>query len=180
MTKMTFKELANKRASCRKYSDKKVQDEQIAEILKIAMLAPSACNSQPWKFIAVNDEKAAEIPKIVQYLGFNKFTDDGSSFIVVCETKAVLMSALDGKMESQKFAQMDIGFAAAHIIFAAEDMGLATCIIGAFDEPKLKDLLKIPDDIDVALVIALGYSDSEARPKVRKDFDEMVGFGSWG
>ncbi|MCL2874612.1 MAG: nitroreductase family protein [Defluviitaleaceae bacterium] len=176
---MTFSELANKRASCRKYSDKKVTDEQITDILKIAMLAPSACNSQPWKFIAATGEKASLIPPHLQHLGFNKFTSDVSSFIVICETKAVLMSALDGKVESQRFAQMDIGLATAHIIFAAEDMGLATCILGAIDEPKIKEILEIPEDINVALVIALGYSNSEARAKSRESFDEMVSFNKW-
>jgi len=176
---MTFSELANKRESCRKYSDKKVTDAQITEILEIAMLTPSACNSQPWKFIAVTGEKAKLIPPLLQHLGFNKFADEVSSFIVICETKAVLMSSLNGKMENQKFAQIDIGLATAHIVFAAEDMGLATCIIGAFDEPKLKEMLEIPEDISIRLVITLGYANSEPRAKSRKSFDEMASFNKW-
>lgn len=176
---MTFSELANKRASCRKYSNKKVTDKQIIEILKTALRTPSACNSQPWKFIAVTDEKAKLIPPHLQHLGFNKFADEVASFIVICETKAVLMSALDGKMENQMFAQIDIGLATAHIVFAAEDMGLATCIIGAFDEPKLKEILEIPEDINIRLVVTLGYSYGETKAKSRKSFDEMVSFNKW-
>ena len=179
---MTFSELANKRESCRKYSDKKVADAQITEILQIAMLAPSACNSQPWKFIAVTGEKAKLIPPHLQHLGFNKFADEVSSFIVICETKAMLLSVEDGKIgkvEDQKFAQIDIGLATAHMVFAAEDMGLATCIIGAFEEQKLKEILEIPEDIHIRLVITLGYSNDKPKTKSRKPFDEMVSFEKW-
>jgi len=50
-----FLELVQKRQSVRKYSDKAVEKEKIETCLQAAMLAPSACNAQPWKYIVVDN-----------------------------------------------------------------------------------------------------------------------------
>ena len=54
---MNFIELVKKRQSVRKYSDKAVEKEKIERCLEAARLAPSASNSQPWKFIILDDKK---------------------------------------------------------------------------------------------------------------------------
>lgn len=57
---------------------------------------------------------------------------------------------------------------------AAEDEGLGTCILGWFDEEKIKKLLNIPKDKRVLLDIVVGYSTQAKREKKRKDFDTIV------
>ena len=53
---MTFKDLANKRFACRKYTDEPVSKEDIEYIKECVQLAPSAHNFQPWKFLIVTSE----------------------------------------------------------------------------------------------------------------------------
>lgn len=52
---MDFSELANKRQSDRKYQQKPVDRALLLQCLEAARVAPSACNSQPWKFVVVDE-----------------------------------------------------------------------------------------------------------------------------
>jgi nitroreductase len=77
---MNFQELTNFRQSVRKYSDKPVEPEKIEQITEAVHLAPSACNSQPWKIIFVDKpELKKEVAKATfsKTISFNKFTVEG-------------------------------------------------------------------------------------------------------
>lgn len=171
-----FFELIEKRESCRNFqSGRKIQQEELTKCLEAACIAPSACNSQPWSFIAVNSE--ALVPKIaecVQIEGRNGFTANASAFVVVCEETAMLF-AKDGVVASQKFAWSDIGQAVAYFTLAAAELGLATCILGRMDDAKVKQVLNLPEEKVVRLVIAVGYSADEApRKKTRKPLESKI------
>ena len=72
---MEFSELIQKRQSDRKYKDEPVRREDIVKCLEAARLAPSACNSQPWRFVVVEDKAALkEMSEAAIGLGMNKFT----------------------------------------------------------------------------------------------------------
>ena len=176
---MSFSELAKIRESCRSYSDKKVSHELLLQILSDALLAPSACNSQPWKLIACEDDTAENLKQFIGDGGTaNAFAKKAPAFVVVCETPAVLRPGV--MAESQQFAQMDVGEATAYLTLAAADRGLSTCIMGIFMEDGIKKLLNIPDSAVVRLVLAVGYaSEAGSRPKTRKPFDEVASFNRW-
>ncbi len=173
---INFSDLAKSRESCRSYIDKPVEHEKLKYMIETALLSPSACNSQPWHFTAVTGIKAQQTAKHLQGLGFNKFTDNCPAFIVINEEKAILSSRLNER-ESQHYVQIDIGIAAAHLCYAALDVGLSTCIIGVFDEDKIKELLSIPREKHIRIVLAVGYSTGrELRQKSRKGLNEIATF----
>ncbi len=178
---MDFKELALKRESCRAYdSGKTVDREVLEEILATATTSPSACNSQPWKFVACDGEVAQQMPSCIikEGLAINTWTVDVPAFIIVCETKAKLMSGLE--CDSQFYAPMDIGMAIATLCYAARDKGLGSCIIGVFDEEKLKSILNIPEDIVIRAIITLGHPAADGtRDKRRKPAEEVISYNSW-
>jgi nitroreductase len=173
-----FFELANKRESCRSYINKPVEREKLEYMINAARLAPSACNSQPWHFTAVTGVKAQETAKHLQGMGINKFTEKCPAFIIINEEKATLMASLNDIIaDNQHYAKIDIGFATAHLCYAAIDVELSTCIIGVFDEEKLKDLLSIASSKRIRLVIAVGYSTGkELYIKSRKELIEIATF----
>lgn len=173
-----FSALAAARESCRSFSDRPVTDEQLRSLIRTAAIAPSACNSQPWQFIAVNGgELARAVAKSAQGMGMNKFTDQVPAFIAVAEEPANLLSRFGGKLKDQQFAQIDIGIAVAHLCLQAADIGLSTCILGWFNEKKLAELLGVPPSKRLRLLIAVGYAATDAlRPKKRKPFDEIARF----
>lgn len=71
---------------------------------------------------------------------------------------------------------MDLGIASAYITLAAEDEGVGSCILGWFDEKKIKELVGIPQKKRLMLIISLGYNTKPKRRKIRKEFDKVVSF----
>jgi len=75
---------------------------------------------------------------------------------------------------------MDIGMAVENFCLQATEEGLGSCILGWFDEKGVKQLLGIPKDKRVPLVITLGYaSDQTARPKVRKPVEQVWSYNGY-
>ena len=173
-----FEALARERQSCRSYQARAVEAEKLVRMVETARIAPSACNSQPWHFTVVNGGAlAGQVAHCLQDLGMNRFTDGCPAFIIVNEEKANLSATVGSRIKSQAYAQCDIGIAVAHLCFAALDEGLSTCIIGWFDEKKLKQTVGIPSEKRVRLVVAVGYASEEAlRPKKRKALSEIATF----
>lgn len=178
-----FLKLVNYRQSDRSFdASRPVENEKLDRILEAARLAPSACNAQPWYFIVVDDpELKDEIANATsaKLLGMNHFTKQAPLHIIVVEEKANMSSKFGGWIKGKHFPQIDIGIVAAHICLAAEDEGLGSCILGWFDEPKIKKILRIPSDKKVVLDIVVGYSKQDKRDKKRKELTEIVSFNTY-
>lgn len=169
-----FSDLILKRESCRNYNGKPVNLDLILKCVDAARLSPSACNSQPWKYYIINDEKNAEkIRDCIQPNGANKFVQNCPAFAIVTEQQATLKAFVQEKVRnSQKWAENDLGLSVAHYCLQAADLGLGTCIIGMVEEEKVKEYFGIEDKI--RLVIATGYSaDESPRNKIRKPLENV-------
>lgn len=171
-------DLIQSRESCRNYAEKPVEKEKLLACIEAARIAPSACNSQPWSFVVVNNpELSPKTAKCLQDGGMNKFTENCPAFIVVIEEQATLKSRVGGAIKHQDFRSIDIGLATAHLCLAATEQGLSSCIMGWLNENKLKELLSIPKSKRIRLVVSVGYAaDGKLRTKVRKSMDEIVRF----
>ena len=169
---MDLKTLIKTRQSCRKFDDaKKVSKEDINYCLEAASIAPSACNAQPYKFTVCVNNSAKDVAGC---MGMNKFAEKVPCFIVISENNYSLSALAGSKIKDQDYRSIDIGISAAHITLAATDKGLDSCILGWFDEKKLKTLFGIKNRI--RLIIALGYSVEgyPLRDKIRKSKEELV------
>lgn len=175
---MNFTDLARMRESCRNYTGEPVPREKLLAILDAARMSPSACNSQPWSFVVADTPDAARrAAACVQVDGANKFTDHAPAFLIVLEEPVQLSPRIAEKIDSQHFAQIDLGLITAHICLAAADLGLGTCIMGIFDEEKTKAYFQIPAEKRVRLILSVGYSaDTSPRAKKRKSLEEFVRF----
>ncbi len=169
--------LIEKRESCRNFDSRPVEKELLCHMVEAARLSPSACNSQPWRFTVVSGEKREALAQCTQGMGMNKFTNDAPAFIVISEERATLAASIAGKVKDQQYAPIDIGLATAHLCLAATSLGLSTCILGWFDEGKVKALLGDTVGNRIRLIIAVGYAkDDTLRPKKRKALDEILYF----
>ncbi len=177
---MTFEELAARRQSCRNFdAEKPVETEKLEKIVNTARCAPSACNSQPYTLHVVSEKDlAADIAKCTQGMGMNKHCSAARAFIVIEEEGAGLLVKTSGRLKDQDFASVDIGIICAHILLEAEALGISSCVIGWFDEKKIKQLLAIGEKKRVRLVIALGYAaeGDVLREKKRKPVAELAKF----
>lgn len=180
---MDFLELVKHRQSTRKYiPDRAVEPEKITNMLEAGRLSPSACNAQPWHFIVVDDpelkNKVADAAS-ARLLGMNHFTKQAPVHILIVEEKVNLTSGIGSLVKDKHFSFLDIGIAAAHICLAAEAQGLGTCILGWFNETKMKKLLNIPKNKRVVLDIVVGYPAESVRVKKRKPTDEIVSYNGY-
>lgn len=180
---MNFFELVNCRESIRGYNDKSVDRNVIEKIIEGARVAPSACNSQPWKFIVVDQkEKVEKIAKALYdpRIGLNKFAVTSPSFILIVGEKRNLTSKMGELIKKKDYTSIDIGIAAEHICLGATELGLGTCMMGWFDEKKIKDILTIPKSREIYLVISLGYYDiDKPRKKIRKSIEEIISYNEY-
>ena len=177
---MEFSELVLKRQSDRKYAPKRVDREDVVRCLEAARMAPSACNSQPWKFVAVDDRaKLAELSDAAIGLGMNKFTVQVPVLVAVVQ-EPMNMSAKAGSLAKNKdYSMMDLGMAVENFCLQAAELGLGTCIMGWFDEKRVKKVLGVPRTRRVQLLIAMGHPDAPNRQKVRKPLEEISSWNSY-
>ena len=172
---MNFTEIANNRQSCRNYdAERAVEQEKLDAILESARLSPSACNGQPYLMTVCRGESAKAVAKAVQGVGMNKFADNAPVLIVISEKPYVASAALGAKVKGNDYRSIDIGILAAYITAEAAAQGLGTCILGWFDDAKLREICHL--DAPARLVITLGYAKEgdKLREKKRKNMAEIV------
>ncbi len=174
---MNFQELITERQSTRKYLGKSVDKVLVEKCLEAARLAPSACNSQPWHFVVVDDkDKIKEIGEAAASLGMNKFAADVPVIVAVVLEKMNFTAKVGSILKNKDYCMLDLGIAVEHFCLQATEEGLGTCIIGWFDEKRVAKLLGVPKGKRIPLLLTLGYPDCELRKKIRKPLEEI---SSW-
>ncbi|MCF7954959.1 MAG: nitroreductase family protein [Phycisphaerae bacterium] len=180
---MDFLKLAEKRQSVRGYLEKPVERDKIERCLQAARLAPSACNSQPWKFVVIDDEELKNKVASATYsnlVSINRFSAQAPVLVLVISEKQKLSAKLASLVKNRQLKMIDIGIAAEHFCLQAAEEGIGTCMMGWFADRKVNKLLQIPKNKRVELVISVGYPGSEQiRPKNRKPIDEIRTFNKY-
>jgi nitroreductase len=181
---MALLDLIKHRKSVRDFLDKPVEREKIIMCLEAARLAPSASNSQPWRFIVVDDKQLKDKLCDAAFSGIywiNSFCKTAPVMVVVISEKSKFLARIGGMFRGTKYYLIDIGIACEHFVLEAEDLGLGTCWIGWFNERAVKSILNIPDNKKIDILIALGYYDREklGPEHSREPINEIVSFNSY-
>ncbi|MCX7008187.1 MAG: nitroreductase family protein [Kiritimatiellaeota bacterium] len=176
-----FLELCRRRESVRRYdSAHPVDRAAIERCLEAARLAPSACNSQPWRFIVVDEPAAKAALAAVAFTGvhnFNKFAAEAPVLIIAIREFSKFAARAAGWVRSLEYSLIDLGIACEHLILQAAEEGLGTCWIGWFDERAVRKQLGLPRSTKIDIIIPLGYSAEPAvREKNRKPPAEVWSF----
>lgn len=172
---MNFMEIAQARQSCRSYDETRpVEGEKIAAMLEAARLAPSACNGQPYHFTVCSGDIAKQVAAQTTGMGMNKFAAQAPAMIVVSEEPYVKSAAFGARVKNNDYRSIDIGIATAYLTAEAAAQGLGTCILGWFNDEKIREICGL--EHPVRLVVCVGYPGKKDAPrkKVRKDMDELV------
>ena len=183
---MDFLDIMRNRRSCRAFDpEKKVSREDLLKIVEAGRLSPSGCNSQPWKFIVVDedDAKARLCDAIVVENGMTgaPWRSQVSAFIIFVEQEAKVMPAVTAHYhDTQRFAPGDIGMACMNMCHEAFSLGLGTCMIGVNDQEKMEKYFGIPHGSEVRIILAIGYAvDGSPVKKIRKNIEEVCCFNHW-
>jgi len=181
---MTLLDIIRHRKSIRNFLDRPVEREKIMTCLEAARLAPSACNSQPWKFIAVDDRQLKNRLCRAAFSGIysmNAFCKTAPVIVVVISEKSKFIARIGELFRGTKYYLIDIGIACEHFVLQAEDLGLGTCWIGWFNERAVKSTLNIPQRRKIDILVAVGYYDREKlTPEHDRDpIDKIASFNSY-
>ncbi|HBY18466.1 MAG: Nitroreductase [Marinimicrobia bacterium 46_47] len=174
---MEFLELVKIRYSVRRYKPDPVPEKDLLSCLEAARLAPSASNSQPWEFIVI---KTPELRKRIaestysNLVSFNKFALQAPLIVAVIMKKGHMLAQIGASLQGTPYPLIDIGIAAEHFCLQAAERGLGTCMLGWFDENKVRKLLEIPKSKKIALLITVGYPADSPKPKKRKEMNAIV------
>jgi nitroreductase len=160
-------EIFKKRRSVRQYTDKKVTDEQIKDILSAAMVAPSANHVNPWEFVVVKDKDS--LSRLSEIGMWQKFIADSSVSIVITANP----------IDTDKWVQ-DCSIAAAHIYLEVANQGLGSCWANVMSNPMeenekerlVKQVLNIPDEKRVLCIMAIGEPAKEVEEHTGDDYRE--------
>ena len=164
---MDIYELIQKRRSVRSYDDELVSEKKLEKILNAGRMAPSAHNSQNYKFIVIKD---AQRRKKLSELA------SGQKFIVEAPVIIAAISLNPEHLMSSGIpaCSVDIAIAIDHMTLAAVEERLGTCWIGAFSQEKVKKILNIPKQYKVVVLLSLGVPYDEPGVKSRKSLKELV------
>jgi len=148
---MIYDKIARRR-TIRKYLKKDVPEEVLIKCVDAARLSPSGANRQPLKYIIVNDKNLLKpVFNTLSWAGYLSDYKPNEEEI----PRAYIVILLDKNIS--KSAGHDAGIAAMSISMVAYDEGLGSCILGAVDREKLRQVLKVPENLDILLVVSLGY-----------------------
>jgi nitroreductase len=172
-------------------------EEEVNELLSLAVLSPTAFNIQNWRFVVVTDQ---ELKKQIREVAWDQAqVTDASLFIVLCadlkswerqssrywinapnEVREFMLPAIDdyyrGKDQVQRDEAMrSCGIVAQTLMLAAKSMGYDSCPMDGFDFKKVAELIHLPGDHVIAMFVAIGKSTKEAWPRPGQlDIDEVI------
>jgi len=155
---MDVKDAIERRRAYRSLDHIDISEDLIKDLAKVAQIAPSCANKQPWRLIFVYEEQ--ELRKLFKILSSgNKWVKNASMLIAVFSKPEH-----DCIIGERKYYLFDTGMATAFIILRATELGLVAHPIAGFKEEKAKNLLNIPLDMRLITLITIGKHSKEVNP----------------
>lgn len=198
----TLPEQLRTRRSIRKYQPKPVPQELIKEVLASAAWAPSAHNAQPWRFIILTEAAdkhelaevmakawAVDMAKDNQKIDETTFQAKIERFatapvlILACITMENMIKQPDQKRQNAErdLALESLGAAMQNLLLAADAKGLGACwfCAPAFCKEAVRKNLKIPEEVEPAALVAMGYPAENPPAPARKNLGDLCFRGKW-
>jgi nitroreductase len=174
-------EAIEKRRAYRSFTPFKITKKLINDLARCTQISASCFNNQPWKYIFVYDKDV--LMKMNEALSSgNQWAHDASMIIVVLGKKDD-----DCVINDRIYYRFDIGMATSQMILRATELGLVAHPIAGYSPKKTKEILGIPDDIDVITLVIVGKRSNKINPvlsekqklaekerPIRKEIDEFV------
>lgn len=174
---LTILDLARQRQSCRTFRPEPVPRAALERCLEAARLAPSACNSQPWRFTVVDDPATLAALGKGAFAGVHSmcaFAKTAPVLIVVETLPSKAAARIGGWFQHTEYNLIDVGIACTHLLLQAECEGLASCWLGWFNRRAIRQVLGLPWRAKIDNLLCLGLPlDPTVRPKIRKPLDQV-------
>jgi nitroreductase len=164
-------EAIKKRRSVRAYADEKVSEEDVERLIDAARWAPSAGNIQPWEFVVVKD---VETKRKLSEAALNEtFIEKAPVVIVVC-ADLNRSSRGYGSRGKHLYSLQDTAAATENILLAAQELGLATCWVGAFRDNEVAKAVKAPRNLRPVAIVPVGHPAERPMAPPKRSVNEIV------
>ena len=205
---MNVSEAIKKRRSIRKFKSDPIPEEKIRLLLESARLAPSGTNTQPWRFIVIKDndtkKKLQEAAHNQRHIGrapviivccadlkaFKEFPERVDELIesgaLPERTREVFIPYLSKGMDTvtkdalMVAAAANVAIAVEHIVLQAVEIGLGTCWVRWYEDNKVKEILDIPEHVEVMALLPIGVPDEDPSRRPRLELDQLVNGEKYG
>ena len=183
---MNVLETINKRRAYRSLDKTPISDEIISDLVESARLSASCFNNQPWRYVFVYDSKV--LSKMHEALSSgNEWAKRASMIIAVCSKKED-----DCLIKDREYYLFDTGMATALLILRATELGLVAHPIAGYSPKKTREILDIPDEMNVITLVIVGKHADKIHPELtekqietekerpkRKTIKEFVYLNKW-
>lgn len=177
---MNVNECITSRRSIRKYKPDPVDHSLIESIVSMASYSPSWKNTQITRYIAIDGSSILKkIADDCTPVYNSNIIQQSPMLIAVTFIKGRCGFERDGSYSTKKedrWQMFDVGAACQTFCLAAKEKGLGTVIMGIFDEDKITELLEIPEERELAALIAVGWPDIDPEAPKRKSVDDLLQF----
>lgn len=168
------------RRSIRRYQDTPVTAEQLTEIVDAVRFAPTFKNSQTVRYHAVLDKTLKDKIADEGTLNFSKNSRNirsAAALVILTTVNGIAGFEPDGSFTTAQgthWQSFDAGIACQTFCLAAHDKGLGTLIMGIYDEPKIRELVGLPEGEIISALIAVGYPEENPAAPARKEVSEIL------
>lgn len=175
-----FQKILRGRRSIRRFLPAPVEPEKIRVCLEAARLAPSSHNTQPWRFVVIDNGELKDRLTTAAFSGIysgSKFAARAPVIIILLAKLEFDANRIGARLQGVPFHCLDIGIAGEHIVLQAEELGLATCWMGWFNYRKVRKVLDIPRKYKIMAMMPIGYAEKRPnREPPRRTFEEVAAF----
>ena len=155
---MDVKDAINQRRAYRSLDPVPITKELVEDLAKSAQLSPSCFNNQPWRFCFVYDKEMLEKMKVVFSKG-NEWAYAASIIIAVFSKKE-----FDCIIHDREYYLFGCGMAVGLLMLRATELGLVAHPIAGYSPKKVREVLGIPDEMNVITLIMVGKHSSTISP----------------
>jgi nitroreductase len=170
-----FIDIVRSRRSVRRYLPDTVPREMLEKCLEAARHAPTACDTQSWRFIVteggLKDRIAGEC--LGEQPVPNRWAADAPVIVVLASARDIVTHRIGAGIKGTKYDLIDAGIAGEHFVLQAAELGLGTCWLGWFRKRRIRKLLGLPPGWEVTALITVGFPAGEMGEKARKSLDEI-------
>lgn len=193
--RLEFYEVVRRRRSVRRFQKEgRVADGVVRRLVEAACMAPSAGNTQPWRFIIVRDrgllQRLAEVNTRFSRLAWKRFDSKmardvasrggrwDKSYVAELPVVIVVCYRSRAKEIPNEFLLASTWCAIENLLLAATEEGLGSCPYTLFrgEEEAVKELFEIPSDFRVACIVHVGHALDMPKPPPRRKVEEIVGY----
>ena len=156
---MDVKKAIENRRAYRSFDHIDITKELIKDLAECARLAPSCFNNQPWRYIFVHEKEILD--KMHTALSPGNDWGKYSSMIIAVLSK----NEMDCQMkDGREYYAYDVGTATGFMILRATELGIVLHPIAGYDPVKVREILKIPDDLSVMTLLIAGKHSDKISP----------------